>query len=242
MKVLAIETSGLTASVAIADNNKLICEYTTNYKKTHSVTLMPMIEEICKAIDLDIHLIDLIAVSSGPGSFTGLRIGSSSAKGIAHALNIPIASIPTLEALANNIDKTDLLICPMMDARRDQVYTALYTYKDCEIIPITEMMAVDINTILKKIFMYDKDVIFLGDGYYPNADKIEEVFKAKGNFRKKYYIANPQNMLQRAASIARLGIKYANENKLQSYMDHTPIYLRKPQAEREYEENKQKRN
>lgn len=237
MKVLAIETSGLTASVAIADNNQIICEYTTNYKKTHSVTLMPMIEEISKTIDLDINTIELIAVSGGPGSFTGLRIGSATAKGLAHVLNIPIASIPTLEALANNIDKTDLLICPMMDARRNQVYTALYCYEGNDIKPLTEMMAIDIDTILEKVFLYDKDVIFLGDGYNPNSKRIKELFMQKDEkFKKRFYVANPQNMLQRASTIAILGIKYAKENKLQSYMEHTPIYLRKPQAEREYEE------
>lgn len=243
MKVLAIETSGSTASVAIIDQNQVVCEYTTNFKKTHSVTLMPMIDEICKAVDLDVAEIELIAVSSGPGSFTGLRIGSATAKGLAHALNIPIASIPTLEGLANNIDRTDLLICPMMDARRNQVYTALYAYEGNEIKALTEMMCTEIDHLIEKIFLYDLDVLFLGDGYKPNEEKIKALFaQKKSKIEKNYRIAKPQNMFQRASSIGLLGIKCVNRNQLQTYMEHVPIYLRKPQAEREYEEKNKTTN
>lgn len=231
MKVLAIETSGLVASVAVAEDNKIICEYTTNFKKTHSVTLMPMLEEISKAIDLDIKTIDIIAVSGGPGSFTGLRIGSATAKGLAHVLNIPIVSVPTLEALANNIDRTDLLICPLMDARRHQVYTALYEYVGDSIQPLTDMMATEIDNIIEKILSYNKEVIFLGDGFEPNEAKIIELLGGR-----KCYLASSKNSIQRASSVALLSIQYAREGKLQSFMEHTPIYLRRPQAEREYDE------
>ncbi|PKM93379.1 MAG: tRNA (adenosine(37)-N6)-threonylcarbamoyltransferase complex dimerization subunit type 1 TsaB [Firmicutes bacterium HGW-Firmicutes-1] len=231
MKVLAIETSGLVASVAIAEDHKIICEYTTNFKKTHSLTLMPMLEEIKKAVDLDLKMLDLIAVSGGPGSFTGLRIGSATAKGLAHVLNVPIASIPTLEGLANNIDQTDLLICPLMDARRHQVYTAIYEYQDGCIRPRTDMMATEIDTIIEKILSYNKEVIFLGDGFAPNEERIKELLEGR-----KWHLASPNNRIQRASSIALLGVRYAEEGKLQNYMEHAPIYLRKPQAEREYDE------
>lgn len=231
MKVLAIETSGLVSSVAIADDHQIICEFSTNYKKTHSVTLMPMIEEMLRMVDIDIKSIDLVAVSEGPGSFTGLRIGSASAKGIAMTLNLPIASIPTLDALAHNIEPTDLLICPMMDARRQQVYTALYVYVDHKIKPLTEIMATSIEDIIQKIKTLDKGVIFLGDGFEPNK---EEIISLLGDYN--WQLASPQNRMQRASSIAILGQKYANESRLQTHIEHAPVYLRKPQAERELEE------
>jgi len=231
MKVLGIETSGLVSSVAIADDHQIICEFSTNYKKTHSVTLMPMLEEMLRLVDIDIKSIDLIAVSEGPGSFTGLRIGSASAKGIAMALNIPIASIPTLDALAYNIEPTDLLICPMMDAKRQQVYTAIYAYEDNEIKPLTETMATSIEDIINKIKGFNKGVIFLGDGFESNK---EIILSLLGDTVWK--LANSQNRMQRASSIALLGQKYAKESKLQTHIEHAPIYLRKPQAERELEE------
>lgn len=231
MKVLGIETSGLVSSVAIADDHQIICEFSTNYKKTHSVTLMPMLEEMLRLVDIDIKSIDLIAVSEGPGSFTGLRIGSASAKGIAMALNIPIASIPTLDALAYNIEPTDLLICPMMDAKRQQVYTAIYAYEDNEIKPLTDTMATSIEDIINKIKGFNKGVIFLGDGFESNK---EIILSLLGDTVWK--LANSQNRMQRASSIALLGQKYAKESKLQTHIEHAPIYLRKPQAERELEE------
>lgn len=231
MKVLGIETSGLVSSVAIADDHQIICEFSTNYKKTHSVTLMPMLEEMLRLVDIDIKSIELIAVSEGPGSFTGLRIGSASAKGIAMALNIPIAPIPTLDALAYNIEPTDLLICPMMDAKRQQVYTAIYAYEDNEIKPLTEIMATSIEDIINKIKGFNKGVIFLGDGFDSNK---EIILSLLGD--TVWRLANSQNRMQRASSIALLGLKYAKESKLQTHIEHAPIYLRKPQAERELEE------
>lgn len=230
MKVLAIDTSALVASVAVAEDDQLIGEYTTNYKKTHSQTIMPMIEELKKRLDLDLNTLDLIAISSGPGSFTGLRIGAATAKGLAHALDLPIAAIPTLEALAHNIVFTDHLICPMMDARRNQVYTAIYAYQGQELKTIYEMSAVPIHEILTRLKEKNKPVIFLGDGVKPHIEHIMDVLP-KG----MYQIAPIHSNLQRAATIATLGMKYASEGKLQDYMAYGPIYLRKSQAEREYE-------
>lgn len=231
MKVLALDTSGLVASVAFADESGILSEYTTNYKKTHSVTLMPMISEMCKLLDMDVKTIDCIAVSGGPGSFTGLRIGSSTAKGLAHVWNLPIVSVPTLEVLAHNISQTECLICPLMDARRGQVYTAVYAYDENQIIPLTEMMATEVPQIVEIIRAYGKKVIFLGDGFKPNAAKIHELMDDNS-----YYVAAPQNNIQRAASLAMIGLQYAKAGRLQSYLEHVPIYLRKSQAEREYEE------
>ena len=127
MKLLALDSSGLVASAAIVDDNITIAEYTVNYKKTHSQTLLPMLDEIKRMTELDLHTIDAIAIAAGPGSFTGLRIGAATAKGLGLALEIPIIPVPTVDSLAYNLYGSDKLICPLMDARRNQVYTGLYT-------------------------------------------------------------------------------------------------------------------
>ncbi len=130
MKVLAIDSSGLTATVALVDESQTIAEYTVNYQKTHSQTLLPMIDEIVKMTETDLQMIDAIAVAGGPGSFTGLRIGSATAKGLGLALGKPLVSVPTVDALAYNVYGCRDIICPVMDARRNQVYTGIYTFVD----------------------------------------------------------------------------------------------------------------
>ena len=129
MKILGLDSSGIVASVAIVEDENLIAEYTVNYKKTHSQTLLPMLDEVAKMTELDLAEIDAIAVAAGPGSFTGLRIGSATAKGLGLALGKPLVAVPTLEGLACNLFGCEDVICPMMDARRKQVYTGLYTFR-----------------------------------------------------------------------------------------------------------------
>ena len=130
MRILAIDSSGLVATVAVVEEeneiSKTIAEYTINYKKTHSQTLLPMLDEIVKMTDMNLDTIDAIAVAGGPGSFTGLRIGSATAKGLGLALKKPLIHIPTVDGLAYNLCYTDRIICPIMDARRNQVYTGIY--------------------------------------------------------------------------------------------------------------------
>ena len=116
MKILGLDSSGIVASVAIVEDDVLIAEYTVNYKKTHSQTLLPMLDEIAKMTELDLNSIDAIAVAAGPGSFTGLRIGSATAKGLGLALKKPLIAIPTVEGLAYNLYDISGLICPIMDA------------------------------------------------------------------------------------------------------------------------------
>lgn len=128
MKILALDSSGLVASVAVVEDDNLLGEYTINYKKTHSQTLLPMLDEVAKMIELDLNTVDVIAVSAGPGSFTGLRIGSATAKGLALALHKKIVSVPTVDALAYNLWNSPSLVCPLMDARRQQTYTGLYKF------------------------------------------------------------------------------------------------------------------
>ena len=130
MRILALDSSGLVASVAVVEEEQTIAEYTVNYKKTHSQTLLPMLDEIVKMTEMNLGEIDAIAVAGGPGSFTGLRIGSATAKGLGLALKKPLIHIPTVDGLAYNLYGNEGVICPIMDARRNQVYTGIYRFRE----------------------------------------------------------------------------------------------------------------
>lgn len=164
MRILALDSSGMVASVAVVEEEQLLAEYTMNYKKTHSQTLLPMLDEIATQIDLDLNTIDAIAVAAGPGSFTGLRIGSATAKGLGLALDKPVVGVPTVDALAYNLYGVGDLICPLMDARRNQVYTGLYTFEEDKMVTVTPQKAVGITEIIAEMNELQKNVIFLGDG------------------------------------------------------------------------------
>lgn len=232
MKILAIETSALVASAAIIEDKKLIAEYTMNYKLTHSQTILPMIQEICSRVELDLQTLDYIACCSGPGSFTGLRIGAATAKGLAHGLNIPIVPVPTLDALAYNIFNTNKIICPIMDARRQQAYSAFYQWESGKLSRITEYMAEPINKIIDIAQELEKEVIFVGDG----VPVYEELLKKQ----EKFLLAPPSCNMQRASCIASLGMELIEEGKAIKGSSFVPFYLRKSQAEREMEEKNKK--
>lgn len=231
MKILALDSSGLVASVAVVCDDILVAESTMNYKKTHSQTLLPMLDDVKKMIELDLESIDAIAISAGPGSFTGLRIGSATAKGLGLALDCPIVEVPTLYGLAYNLYGTDKAVCPLMDARRNQVYTGLFTYNRSEkgysLSIIQDQCAVDINDIITKLNELGKEVIFLGDGVPVYKSIIEETIKVPFSFA-------PAHMnRQKASSVAALAEIYFAEGKTVNARDHQPEYLRLSQAERE---------
>ena len=227
MKILAIDSSGLVASIAVAENDTLLGEYTMNYKKTHSQTLLPMLQELAKMIELDLTTIDALAVSGGPGSFTGLRIGSATAKGLGLALEKPIVNVPTVDALAMNLWGSDRLICPLMDARRQQAYTGLYEFQDGKLSVIVPQCAVGIDEIISKVNACERDVIFLGDG----VSVFDEYIRTNCTCAFSYAPAHMNQ--QRAASVAVLGALLYEEGKVESAEDHKPEYLRLSQAERE---------
>lgn len=233
MKILGLDSSGLVASVAIVEDDILLAEYTTNYKKTHSQTLLPMLDELKKMIELDLESVDGIAVAAGPGSFTGLRIGAATAKGLGLALDKPLVEVPTLEGLAYNLCGTNRLVCPLMDARRNQVYTGVYEFlqKDNHFTlhAVIEQDALEITDILEQINAYGREVIFLGDGVPVYKDVIMQ------NMKVPFTFAPANNNHQRAASVAALGAVYFAEGKTVSAAMHQPEYLRKSQAERERE-------
>ena len=176
MKILGIESSSLVASVAVVTDEVVTAEYTVNFKKTHSQTLLPMIDEVCRMIELDLSEIDAIAVSGGPGSFTGLRIGSATAKGLGLALKKPLIHVPTLDAMAYNLYGTSALICPMMDARRNQVYTGVYRFEQ-EFETVMEPCMMDTRELARELNKYGERVILLGDGVPVNAQILKENLK-----------------------------------------------------------------
>ena len=230
MKILALDSSGLVASVAVTEDDNLLGEYTINYKKTHSQTLLPMLDEVAKMIELDLKTVDVIAVSAGPGSFTGLRIGSATAKGLALALDKKIVSVPTVDALAYNIWNCTDVICPLMDARRQQTYTGLYTFEDGGMQTLLPQCVVQIEEIINKVNDMGKTVVFLGDGVPVFADFIAQHCKVP------YRYAPAHCNKQRAASVAALGAILYAEGKAEPAAEHKPDYLRLSQAERERQE------
>ena len=230
MKILALDSSGLVASVAIVSDDDLIGEYTVNYKKTHSQTLLPMLDEVAKMVELDLSTIDVIAVSAGPGSFTGLRIGSATAKGLALALNKEIVSVPTVDALAYNMWGCRDLVCPLMDARRKQAYTGLYRFSDGKMDTLIKQCVVQIDEIIDKINKEGQKVIFLGDGVPVFKEYIRE------NITVPYDFAPAMCNKQRASAVACLGQILFGEGKAVPAYEHKPEYLRLSQAERERQE------
>ncbi len=215
------------ASVAIVEEEQTVAEYTVNYKKTHSQTLLPMLDEIVKMTDMDLQTIDAIAVAGGPGSFTGLRIGSATAKGLGLALNKPLIHIPTLEGMAYNLYGSSAVVCPIMDARRKQVYTGIYRFTEGKLEVLEEQMAIAVDELIQKLNEMGEETVFLGDGVPVYADCLREGLSIPFTFA-------PANMnRQRASSVGLLGIEYLKQGKTESAREHEPNYLRVSQAERE---------
>ena len=227
MRVLALDSSGIVASVAVVEDDTLVAEYTVNYKKTHSQTLLPMLDEIVKMTELDLKAIDAIAVAKGPGSFTGLRIGSATAKGLGLALDKPLVGIPTVEALAYNLYDVNGLICPIMDARRKQVYTGIYRYEDHRLMTVKDQMAVGIEELLSMLNDMGEAVTFLGDGVPVFKDIIADKLTVPFSFAPAHLSR------QRAGAVGALGVLYYKEGRIETAAEHKPDYLRVSQAERE---------
>ncbi len=237
MKILGIDGSGLVASVALVEDDNLIGEYTTGYKKTHSQTLLPMLDALSGMVELDLDTLDAIAVAAGPGSFTGLRIASATAKGLGLSLGCPIVSVPTVDGLAYNMWGCRDLVCPIMDARRGQVYTGLYSFDDQGQLQVLEpQCAVDFKDIAAKINERGQAVTFLGDGVPVFAEVIQDLV------RVPYRFAPAHMNRQHASSIATLGSIYFAKGQYETAAAHRPEYLRMSQAERERLEREGKKD
>ncbi len=230
MKLLAIESSGLVASAALVTEDTLLAEYTVNFKKTHSQTLLPMVEEIVKMVGIELAELDAIAVSAGPGSFTGLRIGSATAKGLGLALNKPIVPVPTTQGIAANLYGARGLICPLMDARRNQVYTGLYRYDKNGFEIVEDQMAVLVDEIIEKVNTIGEPVTYLGDGVEAFAEILQEKTTVPFSFAPLHCSR------QRAGALAVRAVELFKTGCIQTAAEHEPDYLRLSQAERELAE------
>ncbi len=237
MKILAVDSSGLVASVAIVEDNVMTAEYTVNYKKTHSQTLLPMLDEIKRMTELDLSSVDAIAVAKGPGSFTGLRIGCATVKGLGFALNKPIIAVPTADALAMNAWGYGGLVCPLMDARRMQVYTGIYSWEGSpenardfgRLHIIMQQRPMSVSELIGKLDALETEekVLFLGDGVPVYEKEITRKLKRSCEFA-------PAHMgRQRAGALAVLAGIYYEKGLTETAEEHKPEYLRLSQAERE---------
>lgn len=232
MKILAIESSSMVASAAIITEETVLAEYTVNHKKTHSQTLLSMIDEIVTMTETDLSGIDAIAVSGGPGSYTGLRIGSATGKGLGLALCKPLIHVPTMDAMACNFFGTDKLVCPIMDARRQQVYYGFYHCIDKPEIVEQQNIAL-IGEVVDKLNSLGEEVIFLGDAVGLHKNFFTEYLKVPFCFAPAHLNRS------KAASVGYLGMSYFKEGKIQDAKEHLPDYLRASQAERELQEKLQ---
>ena len=233
MKILGIDTSTMSANIAVVEDDKLICEYTINTKKTHSQKLMPMIESMLKLSDINIKDIDVIAICVGPGSFTGLRIGMATAKSIAHVNNIPLIGVNSLEILGANIEFCNKNICAILDAQRNQVYTCKYIFENKKIRETETIRIISIDDLLKELATTNEEWILIGEAVYKYKDKIEDF--------SNIILSSPANNVTKASSLCNIAIEKFKQNiEVYNCYDINPMYIRKSQAEEQYEE-KQKR-
>jgi tRNA threonylcarbamoyladenosine biosynthesis protein TsaB len=178
-------------------------------------------------IELDLNTVDAIAGAGGPGSFTGLRIGSATAKGLGLALKKPLVHIPTVDALAWNLYGSEALICPMMDARRNQVYTGLYRFEGENFRILQEQTPMAVADLAEQLNQRGEKVVFLGDGVPVYRELLAELLKVP------YQVAPAHLNRQRASAVAVLAMQYVREGRIETAADHVPDYLRLSQAERE---------
>jgi len=225
MRILAVESSCATASVAVLDDGILLGESSINNKKTHSQNLMPMLQELMNKLQLAPSDIDYYAASIGPGSFTGLRIGVSIVKGIAYSVGKPTVAVPTLDAMAMGLSDVGSLICPMIDARNNQVFTAVYRSDGNNIERLTDYLGITVDELLElEQFRSNEQVFFTGDGALLHFDALTKV---KGGC-----FAKPGNNLNRAVDVALVAKKLIDSGDVKDAISLKPFYLRKSQAER----------
>ncbi len=227
MKILAIDSSGVAAGAALTEDGILKSEEFSQNGLTHSVTLLPMAESVLKKAGMKVSDIDLFAVTVGPGSFSGLRIGVTIAKTLAYGVGKRLCPVSTLKAIAGNLPFADKLICPIMDARRDQLYNAIYKWEDGKLSELVSPRAISKEDLASEI---KEDVIFIGDG----ALKFKDYFSEK--LGDKAHFAPPTLCSVKAATVAFLAMSEEGENP----EDVNPSYLRLSQAEREYNEKMNK--
>lgn len=231
MNLLGIDASTMTGSIAIITEQQLLAEVTINTKMTHTERLLPVIDQTLRSVSLTIRDIDAIAVASGPGSFTGLRIGVTTAKSLAYSIQKPLIGVSSLDALASQFLYTDLLICPILDARKKEVYTAFYRNTGSQVHRISDYAVIAPENILKAI---SEPTLFLGDAVLPYYQRIHEALGKHALF------ADPAHLLPRGSLIAKLGADRLSSGTKDDSFALTPLYLRKSDAEIHWEQAKNK--
>lgn len=226
MKLLALDTSSITATAALSEDNKLIGEYTLNHKKNHSVKLMPMIEELLNSCDTKPKEIDVFAVSVGPGSFTGLRIGIATMNAMAQALDKEVVGVSTLEALAYNLFNINGLICPIIDAQRDLVYMGLYRWIDGNMTEIMEQQVISIDKLICILKEKSERIFFVGDALERFGQNLE------AGLGQQFTIPPSKLLIPSASSVAEVA-RIKMKNCIRKNI--VPMYMRKSEAEVQYE-------
>ncbi len=229
MRVIAIETSSTVASVAIVNGDKIESEIFLNNKLQHSTVLFPMIEGILNSLSIDMDSVEGVVVSGGPGSFTGLRIGVAAGKGLVQGSSRKFIGISSLDSLAYQNSSEEYLVCPIMNALHDNVYTALYKHADKDVEKVIDYDALHIDALIENLKKYDKNIIFIGDGVELHKERIIKEMNEKAKF------ALPMNNYPRAATLGLLGVERISKGVEDSIYSFSPIYIRKSQAEREYD-------
>ena len=227
MKILSLDTTAEVCTAALCEDERLIAEMTVNTGYTHSQTLLPVVEQILKISETDINEIDCFACSTGPGSFTGVRIGVATIKGLAYGKDKPSVSVSTLEALAYNLIGFDGIICPVMNARRNQVYNALFECVDGKITRLCPDRALSIDELDEELSTCEKPVYLVGDGYKITANGFKKTLPQYVPERQRY---------QSAYSVAICALKQYEKGETLTDATLVPIYLRPSQAERERNE------
>lgn len=235
MNLLAFETSGRAASVAVMKKGRIVGEMTSSTRLNHSEKLMPMIHSVLTQSEMTIRDVEALAVAAGPGSFTGIRIGISTAKGLAQALEIPVATVSSLQALACNLPYTDMLICPLMDARRNQVYSGVFRWEGAELVTVLEEDAYDLDELLFVLKGKEGPAVFTGEDAVRFEDRIREAMGKNG------LMAMPQAVYPRAASVAALGLLAFEAGRVGDAFSIQPSYLRQAEAERQYQARMRKK-
>ena len=229
MKILSIESSSVQASCSVAEDDVILGEYTLGHKKTHSEKLMPLIENLLNDLQINIQDIDLIGVSEGPGSYTGLRIGASIAKSMAFALNKKIAAVPTMMSLAANVYSPDKKIVSVMDAKAKRIYAGIYRWEGENIVTEKEQFPSTVDELIQIINDLGEQVILNGDGAENYKLYFEESISIKPIFVPKHF-----NYLK-SSSLSSIAYKMALNDQTVSASEFVPKYLRLSQAERNRE-------
>lgn len=230
MNIFAVDTSAVAASCAFFDGQKIISEFYTNVGLQHSKTLAPMIESALKCTEMSLSDVDVFAVSKGPGSFTGVRIGISAVKGMAFAENKPCVGVSTLEGLAYNLETAEGIICPVMDARCNQVYNALFEFEKGKLKRLCDDRAISVDELQNELKNEKKSVFFVGDG-------AEMCYNTMKDNLQGAFLAPEQVRFQRASSVAKAALFAVQRGETLSAGELMPSYLRPPQTVRNLKKN-----